>query len=82
MEESELEFAISMMIRDANIFSRFAEKAKAMNLPMAEQDYSSRIQGIDRALIHLGWKLEEEGRRTDCKDVEAIEYMHYKASKR
>ena len=82
MEKSELEFAISMMLRDANIFSRFVERAKAMNLPMAEQDYSSRIQGIDRAMIHLGWKLEEEGRRTDCKDAEAIEYMHYRAIER
>ena len=82
MEEKKLELAISMMIRDVNIFSRYVEKARAKNLPMIEQDYISRILGIDRALIHLGWKLEEEGRRTDCKDVEAIEYMHYKAIKR
>ena len=82
MEEKKLELAISMMIRDANIFSRYVEKAKAKNLPMIEQDYSSRIIGIDRAMIHLGWNLEEEGRRTDCKDVEAIEYMHYRAIKR
>ena len=82
MEKSEIEFAIAMMIRDVNIFSRYVEKAKAKNLPMVEKDYSSRILGIDRAMIHLGWKLEEEGRRTDCKDVEEIEYTHYKAIKR
>ena len=82
MENSEIEFAIAMMIRDVNIFSRYVEKAKAKNLPMVEKDYSSRILGIDRAMIHLGWKLEEEGRRTDCKDIEAIEYMHYKAIER
>ena len=82
MEKSELEFAISMMLRDANIFSRFAEKARAKNLPRIAQDYFSRISGINRAMIHLGWKLEEEGRRTDCKDAEAIEYMHYRAIER
>ena len=82
MKKSEMEFAIAMMLKDVNIYSRYAEKAKAKNLPMIEQDYVSRILGIDRAMIHLGWKLEEEGRRTDCKDVEAIEYMHYKAIKR
>ena len=82
MEEKKLELAISRMVSDVNIFSRYVEKAKAKNLPIIEQDYSSRILGIDRAMIHLGWKLEEEGRRTDCKDIEAIEYMHYKAIKR
>ena len=82
MEESELEFAISMMVRDANIFSRYAERAKAKNLSTLEQDYSSRLLGIDRALTHLGWKLEDDGRRTDCKDAEHIEYRHYRAIER
>ena len=82
MEEKKLRFAISMMVRDVNIFSRFAERAKAMNLPRNEQDYFSMINGIERAMIHLGWTLEEDGERVDCKDAEHIEYMHYKAIKR
>ena len=83
MEENKLEFAISMMVRDVNIFSRFAERAKAMNLPRNEQDYFSMINGIERAMIHLGWTLEEDERRVDCgAGVEPMEYMHYKAIKR
>ena len=82
MEEKELEFAISMMVRDANSFSRFAEKARAKNLPRIAQDYFSRISGVNRAMIHLGWKLEEDGERADCKDAEHIEYTHYRAIER
>ena len=82
MKKSEMENAIEMMVDDVNIYSRYVEKAKAKNLPMIEQDYFSRILGVDMALSHLGYILEADGIRTDCKDVEAIEYMHYKAIKR
>ena len=83
MEKKELEFAIRRMVDDVNICSRVAEKAKAMNLPMIEQDYFSRILGIDLAMFHLGYKLEKDGKRADREDgVGAIEYMHYKAIKR
>lgn len=82
MKKSEMEFAIAMMLKDVNIYSRYAEKAKAKNLPMIEQDYISRILGIRRAMLHLGYTLENDGIRTDCKDVEAIEYMHFKAIER
>ena len=82
MEEKKLELAINRMVEDVNLYSRNVERAKAKNIPMIEQDYSSRILGINMAMIYLGWKLEEEGRRTDCKDIEAIEYMHYKAIER
>ena len=82
MEEKKLELAIAMMLKDVNIYSRYAEKAKAKNLPMIEQDYVSRVLGIRRAMLHLGYTLENDGIRTDCKDVEAIEYMHFKAIER
>ena len=83
MEKKELEFAISRMVDDVNICSRVAEKAKAMNLPMMEKDYFSRIIGIDKAMFYLGYTLEEDGRRADCGEgADPMEYMHYKAIKR
>lgn len=82
MEESKMELAIAMMLEEVNIYSRYAERAKVKNLPMEERDYLSRIIGIDRAIIHLGWKLEEEEERVYCKDGETIVYTHYRAIKR
>ena len=82
MKKSEMKIAIEMMVDDVNWYSFSAERAKKRNLPMIEQDYFSRILGVDMALSHLGDTLENDGIRTDCKDVEAIEYMHYKAIER
>ena len=62
---------------------RRAENAKAMNLPMIEQNYFSRILGLHRLMLHLGYTLEHDGKRADCGEgVEPIEYMHYKAIER
>ena len=83
MKRSEMEFIIEDMIEDVNDCSRRAENAKVMNLPMIEQDYFSRILGVDMALSHLGYILESDGIKADCgKGIEHIEYMHYKAIKR
>ena len=82
MGEKELEFAIRMMVANVNLYSRTAEKARKKNLPMIEQDYFSRILGVEKALFCLGYKLEEDGNRADGESEESIEYMHYKASKR
>ena len=82
MEEKELEVAIRMMIAYANLYSCTAEKAKRKNLTLIEQDYFSRILGIEKALYCLGYKLEEDGIRADEESEESIEYMHYKVSKR
>ena len=83
MKRSEIEFIIEDMIEDVNDCSRRAENAKAMNLPMIEQDYFSRILGLHRLMFHLGYTLEHDGKRADSEDgVGAIEYMHYKAIER
>ena len=82
MEKREMEIAIEMMVDDVNWYSFNAERAKKRNLPMIEQDYFSRILGMDMAMRYFGYTLQEDGRRADCKDIEAIEYMHYKAIKR
>ena len=78
-----MEIAIKMMVSDVNWYSFSAERAKKRNLPMIEQDYFSRILGMDKALFHLGYILESDGIKADCgKGIEHIEYMHYKAIKR
>ena len=83
MKKSEMEIAIEMMVDDVNWYSFSAERAKKRNLPMIEQDYFSRILGMDMALSHLGYILESDGIKADCgKGIENIEYMHYKAIKR
>ncbi|MDY4831864.1 MAG: hypothetical protein SO161_04960 [Treponema sp.] len=83
MKRSEIEFIIEDMIEDVNDCSRRAENAKAMNLPMIEQNYFSRILGLYRLMLHLGYTLEHDGKRADREDgVGGIEYMHYKAIKR
>ena len=82
MEKKELEFTIKMLVANVNLYSREVEIAKKRNLPMIEQDYFSRILGIDTAMRYFGYTLQEDGRRVDCKDIEAIEYMHYKEIER
>ena len=83
MKKSEMEIAIKMMVDDVNWYSFSAERAKKRNLPMIEQDYFSRILGMDMALSHLGYILEADGIRADCgRGIANIEYMHYKAIKR
>ena len=83
MEKREMEIAIEMMVDDVNFYSFNAERAKKRNLPMIEQDYFSRILGMDMALSHLGYILEADGIKADCGEgVDPIEYMHYKAIKR
>ena len=82
MEKKELEFTIKMLVDNVNLYSREVEIAKKRNLPMIEQDYFSRILGIDTAMRYFGYTLQEDGRRADCKDIEAIEYMHYKEIER
>ena len=82
MKKSEMEFAIAMMVKDANINSRYLEIAKAKNLPIMENGYFSLILGINQAMFHLGYQLEGDGRRADCEDAENIEYMHLKAIER
>ena len=83
MKRSEMKFIIEEMIEDVNDCSRRAENAKAMNLPMIEQDYFSRILGIGKAISYFGYTLEEDGRRADCVEgADPMEYMHYKAIKR
>lgn len=82
MGEKELEVAIRMMIAYVNLYSCTAEKAKRKNLTLIEQDYFSRILGIEKALYCLGYKLEEDGIKADGESEESIECMHYKVSKR
>ena len=83
MKKSEMKIAIEMMVDDVNMYSFNAERAKKRNLPMIEQDYLSRILGMDMALSHLGYILEADGIKADCGEgIEHIEYMHYKAIKR
>ena len=82
MGEKELEFAIKLMVANVNLYSRTAEKARQKNLALIEQDYFSRILGVEKAISYLGYKLEEEGVRADGESGEPIEYMHYKASKK
>ena len=82
MKKSEMEFAIAMMVKDANINSRYLEIAKAKNLPIMENGYFSLILGINQAMFHLGYQLEGDGRRANCEDAENIEYMHLKAIER
>ena len=83
MEEKKLELAINRMVLDANIYSKNLEIAKKKNLPLIEREYFSRSQGIADAMFHLGYRLEEDGKRADMEDgVCGIEYMHYKAIKR
>ena len=82
MGEKELEVAIRMMVAYANLYSCTAEKVKKKNLTLIEQDYFSRILGIEKALYCLEYKLEEDGIRADGESEESIEYMHYKVSNR
>ena len=83
MEEKKLELAINRMVEDVNLYSRNIERAKIKNLPLIEREYLSRSQGIADAMFHLGYRLEEDGKRADMEDgVGGIEYMHYKAIKR
>ena len=83
MKKSEMKIAIEMMVDDVNMYSFNAERAKKRNLPMIEQDYLSRILGMDMALSHLGYILEADGIKADCGEgIEHIEYMHYKAIER
>ena len=84
MEKKELEFAIKRMVEDVNLYSKYLEMAKQKNLPfIVERDYSSRNLGIRDSMFYLGYRLEEDGKRADREDgVDAIEYMHYKVSKR
>ena len=83
MEEKKLELAINRMVEDVNLYSRNVERAKIKNLPLIEREYLSRSQGIADAMFHLGYRLEEDGKRADMEDgVCGIEYMHYKAIKR
>ena len=79
MEEKKLELAINRMIEDVNLYSRNVERAKIKNLPLIERQYFSRNQGIADAMFHLGYRLEEDGKRADRKN--GLEYMHYKAVK-
>ena len=82
MGEKELEVAIRMMVAYANLYSCTADKARKKNLSLIEQDYFSRILGIEKALYCLGYELEEDGIRADGESEESIEHMHYKVSKR
>ena len=79
MEEKKLELAINRRVEDVNIYSRNVERAKIKNLPLIEREYFSRNQGIADAMFHLGYRLEEDGKRADRKN--GLEYMHYKAVK-
>ena len=82
MEEKKLELAINRMVEDVNLYSRNVERAKIKNLRLIEREYFSRSQGIGDAMFHLGYRLEEDGKRADREDgVGAIGYMHYKAVK-
>lgn len=82
MEDKKLELAINRMVEDVNLYSRNIERAKIKNLPLIEREYFSRNLGIRDAMFHLGYRLEEDGKRADRKDgVGNIEYMHYKAIK-
>ena len=82
MEEKKLGFAIDRMVEEVNLYSRNVERAKIKNVPLIEREYFSRNLGIRDAMFHLGYRLEEDGRRADREDgVGAIEYMHYKAVK-
>ena len=77
-----MEVAIRMMVAYSNLYSCTAEKARKKNLTLIEQDYFSRILGIEKALYCLGYRLEEDGNRADGESEESIEYMHYKVGKR
>ena len=79
MEEKKLELAINRMVEEVNLYSRNVERAKIKNLPLIEREYFSRNQGIADAMFHLGYRLEEDGKRADRKN--GLEYMHYKAVK-
>ena len=82
MEEKKLELAINRMVKEVNLYSRNVERAKIKNLRLIEREYFSRSQGIGDAMFHLGYRLEEDGKRADREDgVGGIEYMHYKAIK-
>lgn len=82
MEEKKLKLAIDRMVAEVNLYSRYIERAKIKNLPFIEREYFSRRQGIADAMFHLGYRLEEDGKRADREDgVGAIEYMHYRAVK-
>lgn len=79
MEEKKLELAIRRMVREVNLNSKSVEMAKKNNLPLIEREYFSRNLGIRDAMFHLGYRLEEDGKRADRKN--GLEYMHYKAVK-
>lgn len=79
MEEKKLELAINRMVEEVNLYSRNVERAKIKNLRLIEREYFSRSQGIGDAMFHLGYRLEEDGKRADRKN--GLEYMHYKAVK-
>ena len=80
MEKKELEFAIRMMVAEANLNSRHMELAKKNKMPLIEKDYFSRNLGIGIAMYHLGYTLKGYGKRADRKN--GVEYMYYKAIKR
>ena len=83
MKRSEMEFIIEDMVEEVNLYLRNLERAKIKNLPMIEQEYSSRILGIKYAMFHLGYTLVHDGKRADCGEgADPIEYMHYKAIER
>ena len=83
MKRSEMEFIIDRMVEEVNLYLRNLERAKIKNLPMIEQEYSSRILGIRDAMFHLGYTLVHDGKRADCGEgADPIEYMHYKAIER
>ena len=83
MKRSEMEFIIDRMVEEVNFYLRNLERAKIKNLPMIEQEYSSRILGIRDAMFHLGYTLVHDGKRADCGEgADPIEYMHYKAIER
>ena len=69
MEEKKLELAINRMVEDVNLYSRNVERAKIKNLPLIEREYFSRKQGIEDAMFHLGYRLEEDGKRADRKKL-------------
>lgn len=83
MEEKKLELAINRMVLDVNLYSKYSEIAKQKKLPFVSvRDFSLRNLGIRDAMFHLGYRLEEDGKRADREDgVGGIEYMHYKAIK-
>ena len=79
-EDKKMELAIRRMVAEVNLNSKYLEIARKKNIPfIVERDYSSKNLGIRDAMFHLGYRLEEDGKRADRKN--GLEYMHYKAVK-